>query len=386
VRHVSERGSILELRLFVFSTGQPHPLAEQPIIFIDKKILPLEIRSVEIEIVGDFLILLISFSEWSENRDIFFLVRWKTGLTHCLATPRNETYRHFSHLSQDTLVMPNSYEHTLEVSKIVIDSDDAPRLVLLCVLHLPPLAENAAFGHYYCRAEPNPTGSGPIAISPSSDRPFRDRSEDAIIIFNMSYNYYYSSGARRDWLKFIVHRRALLAHIPTAHRTCTPFCSPPAPLHAVLHVPWSEWGPPSTRLLTGNSATMHCQWISTTAGQRAATMEDRMPSPIIIRDFNPYAVCAARALAVENGQSEQGNWSQQLPNGNRMTLNVEDSVLAAGFIFKEDVRSSLPYVEVMTQDEYPYHGVMVDDQRILGLKSSRVSSLGGSSFDVHVLG
>jgi len=80
------------------------------------------------------------------------------------------------------------------------------------------------------------------------------------------------------------------------------------------------------------------------------------------------------ALAAKNGQSEQGNWSQQLRNGNQMTLNVEDSVLTAGFIFKEDVRSSLPYVEVVTQDEYHYNGVMIDDQRILGLKVSLGSS------------
>ena len=250
----------------------------------------------------------------------------------------------------------------------MIDSDDPPRLVLLCVLHLPPLAENASLGYYYCRAEPNPTGSGPIAISPSSDRPFRDKAEDAIIVFNMTYY----SGGPRDQLKFIVHRRALLAHIPTAHRTCTPFCSLPAPIPAVVQVPWSKWGPHATRFLTRNSPAMY--FITTTAGQRAVTLENRMPSPIIMRDFNPYAVRAARALAAENGQSEQRNWSQQLPNGNRMTLNVEDSVLTAGFIFKEDVRSSLPYVEVVTQDEYRYGGVMMDDQRILGLKVSLGSS------------
>ena len=285
-----------------------------------------------------------------------------------LGTPRNETYTQFSHLSQDTLVIPNLHEHTLEVSKIVIDSDDAPHLVFLCALHLPPLAENASLDHYDCRAEPNPTGSGPIAISPSSDRPFRDKAEDAIIIFNMSYNNYSPSEDREDWLTFIVHRRALLAHIPMAHRTCTPFCSLPAPIPAVVQVPWSEWGPPATRFLTENSSTT-C-WITTTAGQRAVTLEGRMPSPIIMRDFNPYAVRAARALAAEKGRSEQGNWSQQLPNGNQMTLTVEDSVLTAGFIFKEDVRSSLPYVEVVTQDEYHYNGVMIDDQRILGLRVS----------------
>ncbi len=89
-----------------------------------------------------------------------------------------------------------------------------------------------------------------------------------------------------------------------------------------------------------------------------------------MRDFNPYAVRAACALAAASvsGQLKQGNWSKQIPNGNQMTLNVEESMLTADYIFKEDVRSSLPYVEVVTQNEYHYVGVMVDDQRILGLK------------------
>jgi len=63
----------------------------------------------------------------------------------------------------------------------------------------------------------------------------------------------------------------------------------------------------------------------------------------------------------------------QLPNGNRKTLNVKESVLAAGRTFKEDVRSSLPYVEIVTQDKYHYEGVMIDDQRILGFNVRFVS-------------
>jgi hypothetical protein len=77
---------ILELRLLSFSTGQPHPLAEQPVIFIDEKFLPLDRQSAEIEVVGDFIILLITYFERSRNEDRFFFVRWKTGLTHCVST------------------------------------------------------------------------------------------------------------------------------------------------------------------------------------------------------------------------------------------------------------------------------------------------------------
>ena len=87
VHRASERTTILELRLLSVSTGQPHPLAEQPVIFIDKKILPLDRQSAEIEVVGDFLILLITYFERSMNKDTFFFVHWKTGQTHCVSVP-----------------------------------------------------------------------------------------------------------------------------------------------------------------------------------------------------------------------------------------------------------------------------------------------------------
>jgi len=43
-------------------------------------------------------------------------------------------------------------------------------------------------------------------------------------------------------------------------------------------------------------------------------------------------------------------------------------VISAGSIFEEDVRSSLPYVEIVTQTEYDYDEVLIDEERILGLK------------------
>jgi len=76
----------LEIRLLSFSTSQPHPLAEQPIIFITSKSLLLGHCNVLIEIVGDFLALLITFP-WArdEHEDMFFLMRWKKGEAHCVS-------------------------------------------------------------------------------------------------------------------------------------------------------------------------------------------------------------------------------------------------------------------------------------------------------------
>ena len=260
-------------------------------------------------------------------------------------------------------MIPNVYQNTLEVSKIVIDSDDTPRLVPLCVLHLPQLIQGASVHHIDCRAEPNPTSSGPVSISSSSDRPFRDKAEDAIIIFDI----FYGNLSGPDEFTFIVHRSALLAHVPVARGACTTSRSAPeGTALGVVHVPWSAWGAAATRWFKRERTSM--SWITRTAGQRAVTLENRLPTPIIVRDFNPYAVRAARAPMVAGGQLYLGDWSKRLPNGNRMTLKVEDTLLTAGSVFKEDVQSSLPYVEVVTQTEYHYGGVMIDDQRILGLE------------------
>jgi len=271
----------------------------------------------------------------------------------------------------------------LRLTKIVIDNGDTPSLVHLCVLNLPPLARRASIDHLMCRGEPNPTGSGHSAI-PAPDRPFHDKAEDAIIMFTLFALDNYNG---RCQFTFIVHRSALLAHIPAAYLECAPFCSPPelTPAAALVQVPWSAWGPTATRWFEGD--LMALNWITTTAGQRSVTFKGDNTTPIIVRDFNPYSVRAARVLATASGKSLQGSWSTQLPNGNSMSLKAEDSVIAAGSMFKEDVRSSLPYVEIVTQTEYEYDGVLIDEERILGLKCNPEDPEAGiSSFDVHVLG
>ena len=99
--------AILEIRPLSFSTGQPHPLAEQPIIFIDKKILPLDIWGVQIKIVGDFLILLTTFPKSGRNEDMFILVRWKSGLTYCVSTRDYYKFIHYHRYLTFSLHLPN---------------------------------------------------------------------------------------------------------------------------------------------------------------------------------------------------------------------------------------------------------------------------------------
>jgi hypothetical protein len=116
-------------------------------------------------------------------------------------------------------------------------------------------------------------------------------------------------------------------------------------------------------------------------------MEDRTPTPIIVRDFNPYAVReAAQGRLQEYTDRDAREKSRILPNGNRQTVKMEEDVIPAGSMFKEDVRSALPYIETVTQTRYGYEGVLIDEERILGLETSKDDEIEISSFDVHVLG
>ena len=324
-------------------------------------------------------------------------------------------YAYFSFLTEDTLVIPNLLQSTLEIVRIVVGGgeDDVPRLVTLCTLGLPQLAEHASIVRLGCRAEPNPTGSGPPLVPPPSTRPFRNKATDAIVLFNLLIEEadpplgHFFPETRP--FTFIVHRNALIAQIPPAQRACAPFSSDPETAHTL--VPWHAWGVPVTRWFESDPASI--RWITTTAGQRAVTMEDRKPTPIIVRDFNPHAVRAALAREdVQEGCHRGG--VQRLPNGNWQEIKVAVDVIRAGTVFREDVRSALPYIETVTQNKYGYEGVLIDEERILGLEvrsflcflpwpiapsygdcvdvmffvpqTSKDDEIEIASFDVHILG
>ena len=177
-------------------------------------------------------------------------------------------------------------------------------------------------------AAPNPTGSssGTHLVPAPSIRPFRDTAAEAIVLFNLlientnTYTGRFFHDTRP--LTFIMHRRALLSHIPCTQQAC-------APLHCVLGlvpmtVPWFTWGVHVTQWFESDPASIW--WITTTARQRTVTMEDRTPMPIIVRNFNQYAVRATLA----QGRMQECDKSRVLPNENRQTVKVEEDVILVG--------------------------------------------------------
>ena len=54
--------------------------------------------------------------------------------------------------------------------------------------------------------------------------------------------------------------------------------------------------------------------------------------------------------------------------GTCRSSRLKEDVIPAGTMFREDVRSALPYIRTVTQKKYRYEGVMMDEERILGLE------------------
>ena len=115
--------------------------------------------------------------------------------------------------------------------------------------------------------------------------------------------------------------RSLTASLP---RTAPlhPSTLPPSPHLRQCRYPGKRGAPQRTRWFEGDPASI--RWITTTAGQRAVTMEDGASTPTIVRGFNPYAVHSAQAQAAAGGHLH--DWIEDLPNGNVMRFRVDDSL------------------------------------------------------------
>ncbi|KAI0047599.1 hypothetical protein FA95DRAFT_1595630 [Auriscalpium vulgare] len=388
--------SVLELRFVQFSTSAPHPKASLPVIPIARKSVLLGHCSVLVEVVGDHLALLVTYP-WArgEMEDMFFLVNWKRGIADCLRVSDWGMYSHFAFLSEDTLVFPNSSARTLEINKIILPPPGdpyPPTLRVVCVLALPTMTEHSLITRVDCRGEPGPASS-PTPLPAPRQRPFRNTSEDAVILFN-----YLVQDARRPLFgnlrafSFVVHRRTLLSH---ASRAAGPR-GPPARERGILDLKdvhlaeeprltappevttWDAWGPASTRWFE-HEFPEALRWITTSAGQRCVAKTHTGPSPLVVRDFNPHNVGQLTARIGEAAGS------LVLPNGNTTRVVTQPTIVSNPDVFTNDFVSELPYCETTTAENFGYDGVLMDEERILGLQV-REDEIGIHSLEVHVLG
>ncbi|KAF8488247.1 hypothetical protein F5888DRAFT_1342986 [Russula emetica] len=121
---------------------------------------------------------------------------------------------------------------------------------------------------------------------------------------------------------------------------------------ARLAIPWNEWGPTNTRIQERDSLT-----CGSYVGERCATV---LPTRITIRDYNPYRV--GRALALLGGAGREVT----LESGSVVKVVKEPSVYRGGEWFRDDIETSLPYVETAAlYKEDECEGVFMDEDNLV---------------------
>jgi len=161
----------------------------------------------------------------------------------------------------------------------------------------------------------------------------------------------------------IVHRRSLLSLFPDTHS----HDALESNAHSMDVTPWAEWGPPVTRWF--NADNIPTRWITTTAGQRCVVRADALvePFPIVILDFNPYNV---RRKAREQ---------KDKPTSRAWVVTGRDAFSELG-MFEERVDSRLPFFVFESMQHFDFDGVLMDEERILGIRVCNFSRFAGYAF------
>ena len=225
------------------------------------------------------------------------------------------------------------------------------------------MARGYSIANVSCRSGPNPTTDAAFPKYTRSNRPFSHDPACAIVIFTFELM------PPIDFV-MIVHRKALLDLIfLPIDRGLRLSASSKRIAFPGLATPWQLWGPPITRWFYADE--FETAFITTTAGQRCVQFvsstrsgshrSDLMPDTIVILDFNPWHVKRA-----DYDQKVRGLGGVVLvgPSHNEHEANI---CLSRG-AFEEHIQCSLPFVACKVPRKWDYDAVLLDEERILGIR------------------
>jgi hypothetical protein len=308
------------------------------------------------------------------------------------------TYNSLAFLDEDTLILPNLRGNAVELCSFTKQSTWAPAavspsgdngVVMLeispdCLplstsrlLKLPATREGMSILRMACRGEPNPIATNSVPLPVKRGPLLRPVPESSIVIFNLLVG-----SIQHRSISFVVNRESLLHLLETdglEGSAGTPELEGEKPTPAELEenpflespdytvadnrgppsfIPWSRWGTRTVRwFMTDDIPT---RWITTSCGYRWATIAENLPSPIYIRDFNPWRIKQAKAKLGDGETYETERTFVTIARPGSPTLDQES-------IFVDPVSSDLEYLEVKTKKEYRYSSVFMDENWILGI-------------------
>jgi len=280
-------------------------------------------------------------------------------------------------------------------------------------ISLPELKEAAMYDSISCRADPNPTST-----YRHSSRPFHADPHHAIAIFSITIHVDRFGGGGNDpnYFLLFVHRSSLVQCLDR-YPSCVSYDGDPQP------IPYSEWGQSICRWLTAGS--FPARWITTTSGQRCIIIPDpisHINTPLVLLNFNQNDVTKlhtvekrkreirVHARLIEHRSTELGATRQNLgqhtmtfdhttpenvvsnstldipsydwlyddsngidglmyPRGILKSITRKNVALTDRYqCFQDSVYSGLSFTVYPSKRNHNFQGVMLDEERVLGLR------------------
>ncbi|KAF9453488.1 hypothetical protein P691DRAFT_755543 [Macrolepiota fuliginosa MF-IS2] len=384
-------GHEIQLHLNQLSSGEPHPDAQQGIISF---ITPEEFGEpyASVEIAGDNLILILwDYHEWAVYRpdDRVYIYEWKTGKLKMSLSAPFRSYTGILSLTTDTFILPNIKMGELEYWRIPQSPSEVTPYPFF-TLSLPQLRSDKIYDFIACRSEP-----GPINGSWDASKPFHSNPYHAIAIFGVSIRFA-AYPQHLPYLTFIVHRRSLVRYSDKFPASVSSNTRPDP-------IPYDEWGPPACRWFNAENSL----WIATISGQRYITPASLAVdgAPLVLFNFNEMDVARFLASAKHNPRpntpvggvrmitrgcqftTEEGEVSSktyEVPPSALLDPMIRSSSKPRPYTkavirpwdplndmencFEGVVHSSLPYLVQTSVGRYKFDGLLLDEERILGIE------------------
>lgn len=348
--------------------------------------------NISVEVAGENLVVACFFpggiptSYFEDTDNLLHVFDWRKGTRKGEPFPIENTGLTF--LREDILLHPNTKSEFLGVYHIPPSSSANKQPELIHSLILPTLLPNRQITQISCRSDPKPTSGGRFPSHTRKERPFAHNPEDAVVIFTLTVGELYGDGLGgvRKRFAMIVHRSSLLDAIAHSLPSSAPPSSTPK------QTPYSAWGPPVTRWFAANEfSTM---FITTTSGQRcvqyvpgervrrglgapAGAVQDEDlaldPDTIQVLDLNPWHVKLTRHVGNLLGVGGLLGVVGERVSSSRLDDDFEDdpsNVLPPCDTFKEAVVGRLPYVVSSNEEKWDYEAVLLDEERIVGVRVS----------------
>lgn len=346
-------GFSIRVHCKTISTNVKHPKARFNQL---RAPIPFELGSSFIQIVDD----VIGMFFWVHGPGLI-VWRWATAevLVYCIGLDLPMGTWDFSFLSNRAfMITSTSGAGAIDLysfsGKAPAWPNPLPPPTHVATLSLPPLKEGQELHHFS-------THSGPIVHGPMPGKPFEPAREKRIHLMSLHY------GERGPRYHMFVHNHYLMSHIPPGFGSGEAW--------KMVELPWDSWGPANTRFLEHN---VHFQWLRYVHGQRLV-LPPFLPSwplpqaTLCIIDFNLHPKRIDDPVPVTNSQGMEGKFE----------VVLDRSTIQANAVFLNDVVTYLPYSLSSRTGSFNYSGFMIDDERIIGMKSMAFADGDMSDVDVY---